>query len=196
MIRPQDILTANERKILTFVLLMIFLGLGLKYLNLAADDDGFAGQLDSLITNQELVDIRVADATELESLPRIGPKLAEKIVAYRSTNPFYSSEDLVLVKGIGVKMMESIRPYLVQFGPEIEVITADTIKVTDELIDINRAGIDELVSLPGIGPVKAQRIIDRRTELGKFNNVEELISVKGIGEKTLAKITPFIKCER
>ncbi len=196
MIRAQDILTANERKILTFVLVMIFLGLGLKYLNLVADDDGYAGQLDSLITSQELVDIRVADAKELESLPRIGPKLAEKIIAYRNTNPFCSSEDLVLVKGIGPKMMEGIRLYLVQFGPEIEVITADTVKVTDELIDINRAGIDELVSLPGIGPVKAQRIIDRRTEIGKFNNVEELISVKGIGEKTLAKIMPFIKCER
>ena len=49
--------------------------------------------------------------------------------------------------------------------------------------------------MPGIGPVKAQRIIDRRSEIGKFNNVNELIEVKGIGEKTLAKILPYIKCE-
>jgi competence protein ComEA len=47
-------------------------------------------------------------------------------------------------------------------------------------IDINTAGVAELDSLPGIGPVIAQRIVDYRTEHGPFLRVEELARVEGI----------------
>lgn len=51
-------------------------------------------------------------------------------------------------------------------------------------ININTATVEELDNLSGIGPVKAQEIINTRL----FNSVDELINVKGIGEKTLEKI--------
>ncbi|MDE6881054.1 MAG: helix-hairpin-helix domain-containing protein [Oscillospiraceae bacterium] len=54
-------------------------------------------------------------------------------------------------------------------------------------VDINTAGLDELDALPGIGPVLAQRILDYREANGPFLSVEELMEVKGIGEKTLEK---------
>ena len=54
-------------------------------------------------------------------------------------------------------------------------------------VDINTAGLEELDALAGIGPVLAQRIIDYRTEHGPFQSVDELLEVKGIGEKTLEK---------
>ncbi|MFR1654762.1 ComEA family DNA-binding protein [Bifidobacterium catenulatum] len=57
----------------------------------------------------------------------------------------------------------------------------------DGLLNINTAGSNELQTLKGVGPVTAQRIIDYRNQIGRFDNVDQLLEVKGIGEKTLAK---------
>ncbi len=53
------------------------------------------------------------------------------------------------------------------------------------LVNINTAGKDELISLPKIGPVSAERIIRYREEFGNFNDIDELKNVKGIGTKTV-----------
>jgi competence protein ComEA len=55
-------------------------------------------------------------------------------------------------------------------------------------ININTAGVEELVSLPGIGPSYAKRIVDFREKNGPFKKVDDLLNVQGIGEKTLEKI--------
>jgi competence ComEA-like helix-hairpin-helix protein len=54
-----------------------------------------------------------------------------------------------------------------------------------EPIDINRAGLDELETLPGIGPALAARIIAYRNEHGPFQSVEALQNVSGIGSQTI-----------
>lgn len=59
-------------------------------------------------------------------------------------------------------------------------------------ISINSGTLEELDRIPGIGPVTAQNIIDFREANGFFQSVEELIKVKGIGEKTLEKIREYI----
>ena len=59
-------------------------------------------------------------------------------------------------------------------------------------VNINTASASELDALPGIGPVLAQRIIDRRTEQGPFTSVEELLEVDGIGQATLDGLREFI----
>ncbi len=62
---------------------------------------------------QGTVNINTADATQLALLPGIGPKMAESILAYRSSaGAFNSVDDLVKVKGIGPKSLEKLRPYL------------------------------------------------------------------------------------
>ena len=60
------------------------------------------------------------------------------------------------------------------------------------MIEINSASAVELVRLPQIGPVLAERIVEYRNVYGAFKNIEELIKVKGIGEKTLNSIRPYL----
>ncbi|HYX79495.1 MAG TPA: ComEA family DNA-binding protein [Actinomycetota bacterium] len=63
---------------------------------------------------------------------------------------------------------------------------------TTAKININTAGADELDTLPGIGEVYAQRIVDYRTQNGPFASVDELEDVSGIGPATLENIRPYV----
>jgi competence protein ComEA len=60
--------------------------------------------------------------------------------------------------------------------------------VSSERVNLNTATVEQLQTLPGIGPAMAKRVIEHRTKVGKFNKIEEIINVKGIGEKKFLKI--------
>lgn len=59
---------------------------------------------------------------------------------------------------------------------------------TGEKVNINTAGVDELVTLPGIGKAYAERIVEYRQKNGPFKKVEDVLNVRGIGEKTFERI--------
>ncbi len=60
------------------------------------------------------------------------------------------------------------------------------------IVDLNRCGPEELIRLPGIGEKKADLILRKRGEEGPFKRVDDLLSVKGIGPKTLERLRPYL----
>lgn len=62
-------------------------------------------------------------------------------------------------------------------------------------LNINTATVEQLMTLPNIGPTLAQRIIDYRTVNGPFQSVKELDMVEGIGEKTLEELLELVTVE-
>ncbi|HUQ87335.1 MAG TPA: helix-hairpin-helix domain-containing protein [Vicinamibacterales bacterium] len=59
-------------------------------------------------------------------------------------------------------------------------------------INLNTATLEQLQTLPGIGPKTAERILEYRTKSGSFKRIEDLMNVKGIGEKSFLKIKPLV----
>jgi comEA protein len=59
-------------------------------------------------------------------------------------------------------------------------------------VNLNTATIEQLTTLPGIGAKVAERILEYRTKNGGFKKIEELMNVKGIGEKSFLKLKPLV----
>lgn len=59
-------------------------------------------------------------------------------------------------------------------------------------LDLNTASSQELQSLPGIGPRTAERILEYRQQRGRFEKIEELMNVRGIGEKSFLKLRTLV----
>ena len=59
-------------------------------------------------------------------------------------------------------------------------------------VNLNTATAAQLEALPGVGPATAMRILEYRQKSGGFKKVEELMNVKGIGEKSFLKLKPLV----
>ena len=88
--------------------------------------------------------------------------------------------------GLGVLAWTQHRPPMVVQGAPSPEQTAqwDQALTVARQVDINTAGAAELERLPGIGPGLAQRIVEDRARVGRFEHPEDLSRVKGIGPKT------------
>jgi competence protein ComEA len=146
------------------------------------------------------LDLNRAEARELAQVPGLGPKRAKKIVDHRETHgPFKEEEDVSQVKGIGSRTAERVRKHVQSGTAPTEEEPASTAAPRGRKseptspIDINRATSADLQKIPGIGPVLAQRILDHRAEHGPFLDVKGLMKVKGIKEKTLEKMLPYVR---
>ena len=139
----------------------------------------------------ERVDPNATDATELDRLPRVGPKLAARIVDDRERNgPFRSPEDLLRVPGVGPRMLEEVRPHLAFAAGAGSGRAAGTRPGTgrDGPVDLNRADAETLTTLPGIGPVLAARIVAYRDSAGPFPDLASLQIVPGVGPATVERL--------
>ena len=74
----------------------------------------------------------------------------------------------------------------------LEPLAPPKLKVLSVPIPLNTASVDELDTLPGIGPKTAQAIVEYRESHGKFTSAEELLQVRGIGRKKLDALRPHV----
>jgi competence protein ComEA len=206
----RDLLTPQEQRILLFVCGFALLGFALDQFaltpllaqNKAAETQALVEDLSA--DDSLRIDIRTATREELMQLPGIGEKRAQDIIDHRNARQFDNVNEIMLIKGIGLKTYEKMKPLLLLFGaaepldknatsttPKSEQkSTASATSKTEltNIVNLNTAGTEELCTLPGIGEVKAVAIIAYREGNGPFRSVDELVNVKGIGAKTLAKI--------
>jgi competence protein ComEA len=80
----------------------------------------------------------------------------------------------------------------ISFQPLFALDVGNVSVVKTDKININNADLSHLSMIKGIGSKKAQAIINYRTENGNFITLQDLVKVKGIGQSTLTKISPFI----
>lgn len=108
----------------------------------------------------------------------------------------YSKADVQLEKEIrssfDEKLISRIRDSLEQINDNQP---ANVDLNPDEKININSAFPGDLVRLPGIGEVIAERIVDYRLQIGKFTSIDQLANVKGIGPKKLEKLRDYVTLE-
>jgi competence ComEA-like helix-hairpin-helix protein len=125
----------------------------------------------------ERIDIDHASVDELTRLPGIGPALAKRIVADRESHgAFGGAEGLSRVHGIGKALMTKLLSHLSFGGVPAEAhVTSNS-----DPVDLNRAGVPDLVGLPGIGPTRARAIIAFRDSVGPFRQLDDLKRVPGI----------------
>jgi comEA protein len=106
----------------------------------------------------------------------------------------------VILIGAGFWGLRRFNPTLFLGKPDFIAVPNEnqpqqSIKDKPALLNINNASAEELQTLSGIGPQMAKRIIQYREEHGNFTSVDALTEVKGLGEKTLEKLKPFIGVE-
>ncbi len=145
------------------------------------------------------LDPNVASEVELRRLPGIGPARARAIVEERRRGPFRDARGIQRVAGIGPATYERLAPYL-EVGGEAAGAgpPSDGLPATPgcgsggTAVDLNAAGSEALIELPGIGPARAAGIVAHRSRVGRFTAPEELEAVPGIGPATVARLRGLV----
>jgi competence protein ComEA len=130
--------------------------------------------------------VHVAGAVAAPGLVEVGPgaRLADAVVAAGGATP---DADLAAVN-LAAPVDDGAQVVI----PSRSDGDGPSAPPGDGRIRLNHAPADELTTLPGIGPVLAQRIVDHRDDVGRFERVEDLLEVSGIGERLLAGIRDLV----
>ena len=159
------------------------------------------------------LDINSCSAEELICINGIGPIMAERIINYRIDNGgFYSAEEIMNVKGIGESTFNKILPYIYadtsRLPAKSETIKETTTKYTTvkettsltttsviviSPINLNKASVSDLMTLPGINHELAQNIISfRDNQITYFSDIYELLYVDGMTKSIFQQIQNYV----
>jgi competence ComEA-like helix-hairpin-helix protein len=105
---------------------------------------------------------------------------------YSKLNPEYNVEDSSLISNLEIKKR------VLELSDSFAYVKKDLSSLVEKSININTAGINEFIKLPGIGEKTAEKIIQLRNQKGKFRKLEELMEVRGIGEIKFNKIKMYL----
>ncbi len=149
----------------------------------------------------ERIDPNTASEVQLDRLPGVGPSLAQAIVTHRqSEGRFWRLRDLERVPGLGSTTITRLAPFTAL--PQAGRPTASGRSALGSSpagpprpgrVDLNRASLEELEALPGIGPARAGAIVRWRGEHGSFRSVDGLLEVPGIGPATLERLRALVR---
>ena len=129
-----------------------------------------------------LLDVNLADSAAFESLPGIGPMLAQRIIKFRNKlGGFYTVEQLGETFGLPDSTFNKIRGRLIRGEMSLKKI------------HLNKATKDELKLHPYLGWQLANAIIEYRNQHGNFLSPEQLKSVRLITEEKFRKLLPYIE---
>jgi competence protein ComEA len=150
----------------------------------------------------ERIDPNSAPAEELDRLPKVGAAQAERIVAWRTRHGrFGSLAGLDSVPGIGPAALAALAPWVTL--PAAPILQPENRHSATPPaprgeaspgapLNLNTASEAELQTLPGIGAALARRIVEWRTQHGRFGSPGELQQVRGIGPATAARLAPRV----
>ncbi len=128
-----------------------------------------------------IIDINISDTTEFISLPGIGSKLAQRIIAFRSKlGGFYSVDQIKETFGLPDSTFVKIKPQL--------SVSSSTIKK----INLNTATLDEMRSHPYLRYNVANAIIQYRIQHGNFSTVAEIKKIMIITDDIFNKVSPYL----
>jgi competence ComEA-like helix-hairpin-helix protein len=133
----------------------------------------------------ERIDADRGTVDDLMRLPGIGPATAKRIVADRESHGVFSSiAGLGRVRGLGRSLLTRLAPHLSFGGVPAEALVTSS----SDALDLNRATVADLVTLPGIGPAKARAIVAFRDSSGPFRQLEDLRRVPGISAALFGRL--------
>lgn len=181
----------NKLKVLILVLSIIFLT--------ACNDDGYEVLSDSDTISETII----ISPTPYESIgvyvcgevlnPGMyyfmpGARLEDAIYAAGGMTEYADYKSVNLAEYLS----DCDKVYVPALGEDIDDSNSDNAS-DDGKVNINKASLDELMTLPGIGQSKAQSIIDYRTEYGEYKSVQDIMNITGIKEGVFNKIKDLIK---
>ena len=141
--------------------------------------------------NDSLV-IEVVEKDQTKGIYFVSPEISASELLKTAGIGEFSAKDFQLDDGMKITIdSDSGRDDII-----VAKIEADKRLALGMRLDINKVTEDDLLLINGIGEVTAKKILDLRSKLGRFRNIEQLMEIKGIKEKKLAKFRKYLYVEK
>jgi len=130
-----------------------------------------------------------ADVENINMVYELKENVMVRVKSKEENQPDKTEEENRTLKNDGNSGISIIRD---SAGAVVEENNNDNKGTTSSKININTASADELMTLPGIGPSTAEKIISYREQNGEFKKIEDIMNVSGIGEGKFNKMKDYI----